>query len=152
MTVAEGTQQATDELIDAAAHAADAPSADVEKRNAVRHPFDQLVAVALVSSSQPAAAVQVVRACDLSVSGIGVISRHMMHPGSTGAVHMLKSDGRSALLGVQVRYSRYVGDAGHRTGLQFTPLPEQINASVFLDRHGRSLLLDPTLRRRLERE
>lgn len=134
-----------DQLIDIASGAVNAASAD-ERRARRRLNYEALVALVLIGPTGSRGQPQVVKAKDLSITGIGVVSRHMMYPGSQGALQIVRSDGRAALVGVQVRHSRYIGNMEHYTGLKFIPLPSGISTRDFIDRHGRMVLLDPALK------
>jgi hypothetical protein len=147
--VSEKQPNLADQFIDIAAGFAE-PTAIDERRARKRVDYDALVALVLIGPTGGRGQPQVVRAKDLSLTGIGVVSRHMMYPGSQGALQIVRSDGRAALVGVQVRHSRYIGNMEHYTGLKFVPLPTDISPMDFLDRHGRMALLDPALRQNLQ--
>ena len=138
-----------DQFIDVASGQYAAASID-ERRARRRLNYDALVALVLISPTGGRGQPQVVRARDLSLTGMGVVSRHMMYPGSQGALQIVRSDGTAALLGVQVRHSRYIGNMEHYTGLKFIALPADISTRDFLDRHGRMVLIDPALRQNYE--
>jgi hypothetical protein len=70
----------------------------------------------------------------------------MIHPGIEGAVQLVRSDGRTALIGVRSAYCRYIGGMMHETGLRFVPLPGRLRVDSFLDNRQR-LKVDPQLRR-----
>lgn len=139
--MADKSQPVTDRLIDIAANPKGPPSGN-ERRNRTRHPYDALVALVLVSPTGDRGQAMILRAKDISMSGISLISRHMIYPGSRGGVQLMRSDGRVAVVGVQVRYCRYTGNMEHHTGLEFTPLPASLAPQDFLDKKGRPVLLD----------
>jgi hypothetical protein len=147
--MSEQQQNLADHFIDVASGLAATTSID-ERRARKRVQYEALVALVLISPTGGRGQPQVVRARDLSLTGIGVVSRHMLYPGSQGALQIVRSDGRSALVGVQVRHSRYIGNMEHYTGLKFIALPADISTSDFLDRHGRMVLLDPALRQNFQ--
>ena len=83
---------------------------------------------------------------EISVDGITIVSRQMLHPGATGAMQMLRADGRLALVGVEILSSTYVGNMEHVTACRFSPLPESMPVEDFLDDDGRLQMLDDRLR------
>jgi hypothetical protein len=144
-TVPDSDFNFADRVIDIASGAANTTSAD-ERRARRRLDYEALVALVLIGPTGARGQPLVVKARDLSITGMGVVSRHMMYPGSQGALQIVRTDGRSALVGVQVRHSRYIGNMEHYTGLKFIPLPAGISTRDFIDRHGRMVLLDPALK------
>ena len=62
-----------------------------------------------------------------------------------GAVQLVRSNGQRALVGFEIRHSRYAGSLRHETGLEFTALPEGFSAEDFVDENGRLITLDPLL-------
>lgn len=71
-----------------------------------------------------------VRAMDVSRSGMGVVTRAMLRPGMRAVLPMTRSDGRRALLGVEVMHAHIASDGvqalGCTAGLKFFKLPETI--------------------------
>ncbi|MHC4948985.1 MAG: PilZ domain-containing protein [Planctomycetota bacterium] len=134
-----------DDLIDVAAGVKTVDDLDTEKRRQERHPYEGLVAIVLLASDGERSRPVVVRAKDISVGGICVVSRQMLHPDSRGAIQMVRSDGTRALVGVQVRFCRYAGAMRHETGMEFTALPEGLTAEDFVDESGQMVVLDPLL-------
>jgi hypothetical protein len=143
--MSEQQHNLADQFIDVASGLSAAAAID-DRRARRRLQYEALVALVLISPTGERGQPLVVRARDLSLTGMGVVSRHMMYPGSQGALQIVRSNGTSALVGVQVRHSRYIGNMEHYTGLKFIALPSDISTSDFLDRHGRMVLLDPALR------
>lgn len=116
-----------------------------ERRNKARHPYDALVAMVLCDGDGGRSKPQVLQAKDISVGGICLVSRHMMHPGAIGALQLARSDGNVALVGIQVMHCRYVGEMLHQTGLQFIAMPEGLTRDDFLSHEGAMPLLDPNI-------
>lgn len=140
-----------DHLIDIAAGVKPAePIKKRDRRSRRRVPYDAYVALLLVAPTGDRGRPILLRAKDISYTGINLISRHMIYPGSCGAMQLLRSDGRVALVGVMVVGSRYIGNMQHQTGLAFVPLPPGVSAEEFLDKHGRLVLMDPRLRENLD--
>lgn len=111
------------------------------------HPYEATVAVLLVSPTRERGRKLLLKARTLSMQAINVTSRQMLYPGSEGALQLVRSDGRVALIGVRVEGSDYIGSMVHHSTLRFTPLPEELTAEEFLDRRGRLRLFDPRLSR-----
>jgi hypothetical protein len=144
------TQQAfSDQLIDLAAglRAGEPP---VERRGGRRVPYQAYVALLLISPTGDRCRPVVLRARNISHHGISVVSRNMIYPGSTGAMQLVRSDGRVALVGVKVKASKYMGGMEHHSAMSFIPLPQGVATDEFLDKHGRMMLLDPLLRENLD--
>jgi hypothetical protein len=127
----------TDQLID---EASELTSSVVERRSQQRHPFDGRIVMLLLSETGTPLPPIVVHGKNISSGGMCVVSRQMIHPESLGAIQLARTDGRVALIGIQVRYSVYVGNMRHNTGIEFVPLPPTIEANDFLDPDGKSLL------------
>lgn len=136
--MAETPQELTDELIEQASRMS---SSTLERRGAKRHAYDGRVAIVLLSETGSPAPPALLRGRNISAGGLCVISRQMIHPGTVGAVQMVRSDGSSALVGVTVRYCVYVGNMRHFTGLEFMPLPSAITPADFVDQTGHMPLL-----------
>src|SRR5262249_21708696 len=128
------------------------PRGSKDRRSRRRYRYDAYVALLLVAPTGDRGRPQVLRARDISFTGISVRSRHMIYPGSAGALQLLRSDGTVALVGVTVTGSRYLGNMEHLTGMVFTGLPSGVSVDEFLDRHGRLILMDPLLRENLREE
>lgn len=113
-----------------------------ERRRHARHPFAGRVGLVLEDRGGPL----LLHAVDLSVSGVQVQSSTPLTVGARGAMQMVRSDGRFALLGVEVRHCRYDGERRHGAGLAFGALPPSLPRERFVDAHGRLALIDPLLR------
>ncbi len=135
-----------DQIIDAAQSLPAGQRSDVEKREQRRHSYTALVALILSTPEGRRTGPMVMRAGDLSAGGIQVISSQPLPAGSQGVIQLVRSDGQFALVGIQVRHSRYVGDLAHRSGLEFIGLPDGFAREEFLDERGRLILFDPLLR------
>jgi hypothetical protein len=134
----------TDQVIDVVAQAKGVPHGG-DRRAGERYPYTASVGIVLIAATGERYPPMVVQARNLSAFGISVVSRLMIHPGSGGAVQLVKSDGTAALVGVAVRYCHYLGHRQHATGLEFTRLPPGLKAEEFLDARGRMPLFDPDL-------
>lgn len=145
--VMAGPSRQTDQIIDAASSG---EATESDRRLNDRKPYEALVAVVLVQPEGGSSDPIVLRAIDISVGGMGVVSRQMLHPGTRGAVQLVRSNGQRALVGFETRHSRYTGSLRHETGLEFTALPEGLSAEDFMDEKGRLVTLDPLLDQNLE--
>jgi hypothetical protein len=145
-------RQLTDQLIDIASGVRKIDQALMDRRNIRRVPYRDYVALLLISPTGDRGRPIVLRARNISIYGISVVSRHMIYPGSVGAMQLLRTDGRLALVGVRVKVSRYIGNMEHHTGMAFMPLPHGVTAEEFLDRNGRLVLMDPQLRDNLDHQ
>jgi len=143
--VGRPSRRYTDHLIDAATGAAPAPELADDRRSKKRHRYEALAALVLLSPRGERSPTMVVKTRDISVGGICVVTRQMIHPGSDGALQLVRSDGRAGLVGVKVRYCRYAGRMEHHSGLEFVSLPEGLSTEDFLDKTGQMPLLDPRL-------
>ncbi len=136
----------TDRLIDVADGTATAQTLASDRRSKKRHPYTAIVALVLIEPGSTSGRPMVLQARDLSLNGICVMSKTMMYPGSHGAMQLVRSSGQMAIVGVRVQHCRYVSDMQHEVGFKFIPLAEEIDARAFLDRRGRMVLLDPTIK------
>jgi len=137
------TSEQADRLIDIASGGTSGPSGSDERRSRERVPYDATVALILLGPDGYRSEPMLLQAKDISAGGICVISRNMIHVGALGAMQLVRSDGRAALVGVQVRHCRYVGQMLHHTGMQFTDMPDGLSPKDFLDREGRMKILIP---------
>ena len=139
-------QELADYFIDAAEGKRSGAVAGSDRRIKKRVPYNALVAIVLVGPTGQRGQPIVLRAKDLSLGGLCVLSRTMMYPGSRGAVQLVRSTGDVALVGVEVRHCRYSGDMQHQVGLQFVPMAAELASDSFLAQTGRMALLDPSLK------
>ena len=139
----EAPPSITDRLIDTAAGLRPAEEVTDERRAKKRHLYDSRVVLILITPAGERSKPMVLQARDISMGGICVVSRQMIHPGLDGALQLVRSDGRTAVVGAKVRYCRYAGRMEHYTGLQFGPLPAGLSEEDFLNGNGAPALLDP---------
>ena len=118
-------------------------SAD-DRRHDRRHPYRAMVALLLSGGDRPAPLV--LRSLDISAGGLLVAGSRALPVGAVGVMQLVRSDGRFALVGVEVMHSRYAGGMEHRCGVRFIPMPAGFRREDFLDADGRMVLLDPLLR------
>jgi hypothetical protein len=139
----------TDQVIDGIVRMAQdqQPPLERENRNNDRLPYSGHVALILLDQSGTPIPPMLLQAADISRSGIGVTSRHMFHVGSVGAMQMLRSDGKSAIVGVKVRHCRYTGNMQHHSGFEFMAVPHQIKDSHFKAPTGAPSLIESMLAR-----
>lgn len=131
----------TDRLIDiASGHERSCSLAD-DRRLKKRFPYEAFVSMVIADAKGQVGKPMIVRARDISMSGICVTARQMMFPGAEGAMQLVRSNGELALVGIKVQHCRYAGEMRHHTGIKFRPLPPSISARHFLDNRGRMLLL-----------
>jgi len=109
------------------------------------HPYEAAVAVMLVSPTRERGRQMLLQARTLSLHAINVTGRQMLYPGSEGALQLIRTDGRIALIGIRVEESDYIGSMTHHSTLRFTPLPEELTTSEFVDRRGHLKLFDTRL-------
>lgn len=112
-----------------------------ENRDMDRYPYHGHIVLILLDYSGNPSPPLLLRAADISTGGIGVVSRHMFHTGSIGAVQMLRSDGKAEIIGVKVKHCRYAGDMKHHSGFEFAPVPERIKESYFMSSNGSEYLV-----------
>jgi len=141
--VGEAPPSITDRLIDTAAGLRPDEQVTDERRVKKRHAYDSRVVLILITPAGERSKPMVLQARDISMGGMCVVSRQMIHPGLDGALQLVRSDGKTAVVGAKVRYCRYAGKMEHYTGLQFGPLPAGLSAEDFLDSNGAPTLLDP---------
>jgi hypothetical protein len=98
------------------------------RRRADRSAYEASVALAVMRGDEFGKPV-VVQATDISVSGIGIVTRQMMHEGTVGALHLLMPDDGTTVVGVEVMNCQYIGEMNHRIGLRFTELHPKYTAS-----------------------
>ncbi len=112
-----------DSLIDNAANLGRGEIIDDERRAKERQPYNAPIKLVIFSSAGDRLPKITVQAKDISLGGMCVTSRQMIHPGTQGILRLVKSDGKMTRVGVRVRYCQYVGGMLHHTGLEFTALP-----------------------------
>lgn len=134
-----------DRIIDVAAQEAAPTTETVERRARERHPYDAMVGLILLDDDDRPSGPRVLRAKDLSEGGLCLTSRTALPVGCRGAVQLVRSDGRMALTGVEVRHCRYVEDQAHEIGFMFIPLPQGVTRDQFTDANGRMTPVDPLL-------
>lgn len=83
------------------------------------------------------------RTADISIGGVRLVGKTMMHRGVRGAMQLRKPDGELALLGLEVCYSTYAGRMRYAIGCQFVLLAEEIMSAWFLDRNKACIVLRP---------
>lgn len=137
----------TDQLIDVLSGRS--RSVPRERRAHYRHPYSAVIAVVLVGADGTRSQPMALRAKNISLGGVGVIGRQMMHPGQKGAIQLVRSDGSTAVVGVQVKHCRYVGGMDHESGLQFMPMPQGIEPDDLLDGSNRLKLMHPSLKQNI---
>ncbi len=106
------------------------------RRRADRRAYKSPVSLSVMRGSEFCRPVDVT-AVDISVCGIGVLTRQMMHRGAVGALHLRMPDGSTAIVGVVVMNCHYVGEMNHRVGLQFTELHPSYAESPHMPENSR---------------
>jgi hypothetical protein len=137
-----------DAIIDSARqlYSGAAPAMHVERRDRKRVPFTARIPMVLVTRDGQKLGPLFVRGRDLSVCGMSVTSRNMIHAGQRGVIQLRRSGGQVALIGIEVMHCRYIGAMQHQTGLRFThDLPMELSPLEFLRRNGSMVLLDRNL-------
>ncbi len=117
----------------------------IERRVAPRHPYDALIGLVLLDGRDRATEPIILRARDLSDGGVRIASRHPLKIHRRGVVQIVRTDGRRALAGVEVRHCRYAGDETHEVGLKFTAIPDSPDSKRWLDDCGTPILFDALL-------
>jgi hypothetical protein len=140
--VGQAPPSITDRLIDTAAGLRPQDKVGDERRGKKRHAYDARIVLILITPAGERSRPMLLQARDISMGGMCVVSRQMIHPGLNGALQLVRSDGRTAVVGVSVRYCRYAGRMEHYTGLQFGPLPAGLAAGDFPDGNGAPALPD----------
>lgn len=144
----EGTARRSDERADAVDASVD-PIHERRRQDERREDdrFGNAGPAALVlldEKGRPQPAVRL-EAEDISSGGLRVRCRQMIHPGSTGAIQILGSDGGPMMAGVRAAWCQYVGRMEHLAGFEFQPIPSGIKPADFVDERGRPVeLRDPT--------
>lgn len=116
---------------------------DDNRRRRERIGFHSPVALVLIDLNGHCRSPLVLQAEDLAAGGLCLRSASMIHPGTAGAVQMVRSDGGTMIQGVIVRWCRYVGEMKHLIGLEFQQAHPAIGPSHFKDEQGRTVLFDP---------
>jgi hypothetical protein len=116
-----------------------------ERRVNRRLPYAANVVIVPIGPTGKAVSPIVVRAIDVSTTGLRLDAGTRIEEGMTGAVQMLRPSGQLALLGFVVRNYRGAGGPSHEVGIEFTALPDSMSADDFVDEHGRLKVLDSAL-------
>ena len=85
------------------------------------------------------------RTRDISEGGVCITCRHPLKIHRRGVVQLVRSGGRRALTGVEVRHCQYLGDETHEVGLKFTAIPDVQDLDQWLDDQGTPKLFDALL-------
>ncbi|MCA9295490.1 MAG: PilZ domain-containing protein [Phycisphaerales bacterium] len=144
MSVSDFSRNEVEAVIEAAMLESTSGSKTPERRVNRRLPYAANVVIVPVGPQGKPVSPIVVRAVDVSTTGLRLDAGTRIEEGMTGAVQMLRPSGQLALLGFIVRNYRGAG-ASHEVGIEFTKLPETMSADDFVDEHGRLKLLDPAL-------
>jgi hypothetical protein len=117
---------AIDEAIDGAVRVAENRGYEGEERRTnQRLPFGEIMLTLL--TEEPGVIQRVlVQAKNISTTGLGVISRQMIHPGREGITDLVRSDGKVVQVGVRVVRCHYCGAMVHSTGLEFIAVPKTL--------------------------
>lgn len=143
--MSEPENQITDQLIDIASGALPAPVEIDERRAKDRQSYQSLIGLIFANDDGTLADPLVLRAKNISLGGLCLVSRELIAEGRQGVLQLVRSNGKLALAGVEVRYCKYVFDLEHEVGLQFVPMPEGLKTEDFLDENGRVKLFDQLL-------
>ena len=122
-----------------------APAGSQERRAATRHPYDALIGFVLLDGDDRPTQPILLRTRDISDGGVCITCRHPLKIHRRGVVQLVRSGGRRALTGVEVRHCQYLGDETHEVGLKFTAIPEVQDLDQWLDDQGTPKLLDALL-------
>ena len=146
LAVPHTPEQVADRLIDVAAGVEQTSASEPERRMQSRVEYDALVAMMIVDECGVCSEPFVVRANDISLGGLSVVSGRYLPAEAQTVVQLVRSDGTSALVGASVRHCRTMRPAEHHIGLAFGSMPDTVNTEDFLDEHGQLRLLDPLLK------
>ena len=116
---------AIDEAIDGAVRVAENRGYEGEERRSnQRFPYTGDFTLTLMTDEPGVIQHVVVQARNISTTGLGVVSRQMIHPGREGVTDLIRSDGKTVQVGVRVVRCHYCGDMVHSTGLEFIAVPK----------------------------
>lgn len=79
---------------------------------------------------------------DISSGGLRLRGRHIVHPGSIGAVQLSGSDGSPMMAGVRAAWRQKIGQAEHLVGFEFQPAPSAIKPAHFAVERDRTAVVD----------
>jgi hypothetical protein len=122
-----------------------------ERRATPRMPYDGLVGFCVIGPSRQHRIPTVFRAVDISFSGISIIGRQFLCPGTTGVMQIVRPDGTAALVCVYIATCQSMDNLDYLIGMEFGPLPAEIRIDDLLDAQGRMLLMDPLLLESIDR-
>jgi hypothetical protein len=131
-----------DHMIDVASGVAPADPSFKEHREDRRQPFTGKLALVQRTPDGGRTIPIIVEGKDISLGGMCVISRYMLHVGHSGAVLIRRSTGEDVLVGVRVVHCHYVGGMKHESGLEFTRNVDGITLQHFRDHAGHLPSLD----------
>jgi hypothetical protein len=127
---------ALDRVIDMASGAVPKSDLLAEHRGDRRLPMSQKVAFVQRMPDGGKSICTVVQGKDISPGGMCIISRYMLHIGQKGAVLLTRSNGKQVIIGAKVVHCRYVGPAGHESGLEFLDSVDGFTIEDFRDQQG----------------
>lgn len=114
-----------------------------EQRKSPRQHCEVSVALSVLKSDGEFTDPMLVKAVDISVDGIAILTTQMVRSGTAGALHLRIPGRRTAIIGVEAVNCAYIGDMKHRIGLRFTALhesfagsPSMMNGSRILERES----------------
>lgn len=118
---------AIDEAIDGAVRVAENRGYEGEERRTnQRLPYRGEFMLTLLTEEPGVIQRVLVQAKNISTTGLGVISRQMIHPGREGSTELMRSDGKVVQVGVRVVRCHYCGAMAHSTGLEFIAVPKML--------------------------
>lgn len=129
-------QSLIDRIIDIARGAEAVVEDERENREFKRRPYDGWIALVQLMSTGGRTRPLTIQGKDISVGGVGVVSRQMLHVGHKGAVLFRRSNGEPVLVGGEVVHCNYVGQMRHESGIAFIDLPDGIVLDDFRDERG----------------
>jgi hypothetical protein len=125
-----------DHLIDIACGSATPREEEHEQRGLRRIEHDASVAFVQRTPSGGKSISTIVTCRELSVGGMSIISRYMLHVGYDGAILVHRPNGEPVVIGIKVAHCTYLGEMAHESGLEFTGVPEDFTLEDFRDEHG----------------
>jgi len=114
-----------------------------ERRDNTRHSYHRDIPVYWISELNRNTDVSLLRACDVSVGGVRLLSRCMLYPGAKGVVQLSRNNQEHAIVGIEVLYTDYIGDMRYASGCRFIAVPAELLSTRFMMSDGGVVLLRP---------
>ena len=126
-----GPKSAEDCIEEATKIASGAVPPDIaDRRRHERHAYAQRVQVRWIDKNRPSQPAETIETTDISMGGLQVYTRRMMHVGERGVAELPRAGSGKTVVGIEVANCRYVGEMRYCVGCRFVKLEARIGRSA----------------------